>query len=156
MNITTQDIERFRKFMGSPNQAGCCLWEGYVQPSGYGRFMLNGKAVRSSRFAYAAFRGPIPAGMCVLHSCDTPACVNPKHLRVGSIAENNAEKEAKGRANHPRGLQHGRLKLTPGVMRTVRRMLASGATQARVASATGISRASVYNVANNSTSADAA
>lgn len=39
----------------------------------------------------------VPADMKVLHSCDTPACVNPAHLSVGTQLENIAQMDARGR-----------------------------------------------------------
>ena len=40
---------------------------------------------------------PVPPGMCVMHTCDNPLCVNPSHLVLGTIADNNADCRAKGR-----------------------------------------------------------
>ena len=49
------------------------------------------------RAAYRIFVGAIPKGKCVLHKCDTPACVNPQHLKLGTQKENLHECLAKGR-----------------------------------------------------------
>lgn len=51
------------------------------------------------RSCYGLFVGEIPKGMCVLHRCDVPACVNPKHLFLGSHADNIRDMFAKGRGN---------------------------------------------------------
>lgn len=42
------------------------------------------------------FVGPIPEGMLVLHSCDNPRCVNPVHLRVGTVSDNASDREQRG------------------------------------------------------------
>jgi hypothetical protein len=84
----TSEIERFiPKIRVSDDGAKCWLWQGYVDPQGYGRF--TGTApMRAHRWAYAYFRGPIPTGLVVDHICRRRHCVNPQHLRVVTSAEN--------------------------------------------------------------------
>ena len=55
------------------------------------------KTTLAHRFAYETFTGMIPPGMCVLHKCDIPRCVNPAHLFLGSQANNNHDCITKGR-----------------------------------------------------------
>jgi len=79
----------------------CWLWTAGRAWNGYGRFQCieNGKTrrVAAHRFAYERLVGAIPAGLELLHSCDTPACVNPAHLRPGTHAENMADMVERGR-----------------------------------------------------------
>ena len=72
---------------------------------------FRSKGRRAHRVSYELFKGPIPAGLHILHRCDTPACVNPAHLRAGTVKENMAEREARGRRD-VRGEQIGTSKLT--------------------------------------------
>lgn len=79
---------------------GCWRWLGYVMPStGYGHmsFCTDKRRSRAHRYAYELFKGPIPKGMVVMHKCDDPLCVNPKHLKVGSQADNLRDMRIKGR-----------------------------------------------------------
>lgn len=77
--------------------SGCWLWTLCYGNDGYGQIKYNRKTNRAHRVSYAAFISPIPSGMVVCHSCDTPACVNPKHLWVGTVKENNDDKLNKKR-----------------------------------------------------------
>jgi len=71
---------------------GCVEWTGPVTKHGYGRLTIraNGRIrnLKAHRACYEAFNGPIPAGMCVLHRCHNPRCVNPRHLRLGTHTDN--------------------------------------------------------------------
>lgn len=67
------------------NEDGCWIWAGPVdRRDGYGRF--SSKAAH--RISYERLIGEIPAGMVIDHICRRRACVNPKHMRVVTNAEN--------------------------------------------------------------------
>ena len=70
------------------------------------------------RVAYRLYVGPIPTGMCVLHRCDNPSCVNPDHLSVGTRTTNLEDMTTKGR--RVRGVSHGRAKLTEAAVLSIR------------------------------------
>jgi hypothetical protein len=93
--------------MVNKDDKDCWLWTGCVNNKGYGMFYpetIIGKrrrpAVLSHRYSWQCLRGPITAGLCVLHKCDTPRCVNPDHLFLGTQFDNLADARAKGRIRH--------------------------------------------------------
>ena len=87
----------------------CWLWTGAVvsQRGGYGVIHLdrNNSATHVHRLSYILHCGNIPSGYCVCHKCDTPSCVRPSHLFIGTHADNLADMRAKGR--HAHGRTHG-------------------------------------------------
>jgi hypothetical protein len=80
----------------------CWLFTGGHVPKGYGCIWhsIERRQVYAHRLAYELASGaPIPEGLVVMHSCDTPACCRPEHLSLGTTADNLADMRAKGRAN---------------------------------------------------------
>lgn len=89
----------FKRLLDSytPNAGtGCWEWTGHKYSNGYGVLKVFGRDVSAHRYSYELHKGPIPAGMFVLHSCDNKSCINPDHLRVGTHQENMDEAHARG------------------------------------------------------------
>ena len=80
----------------------CWVWTGGTNGVGYGRVSdADGRTVLTHRLVYQLEVGPIPEGLWVLHHCDNPPCVNPAHLFLGTVGDNNRDARAKGRAFGP-------------------------------------------------------
>lgn len=110
--------DRFWRNVTAEPNSGCYLWMGGLDSNGYAPFTAKGIRTRAHRFAYELAKGPIPEGMHVLHSCDVPACVNAKHLRLGTHQDNMADMMARGR--HVVGARMKNTHLTDDDVRAIR------------------------------------
>jgi len=88
---------RFHEAYTRKGEDECWLWEKSNSAKGYGQIRKNGKMTTAHRVAWELHNGPIPDGMCVLHKCDEPICVNPNHLFLGTLKDNFDDAVAKGR-----------------------------------------------------------
>lgn len=95
MAINLSPEERF--FQKVNKTDSCWLWTGAVSSRGYGSVTFQRKVVSTHRLSYMWFKGEIPDGMFVCHTCDIPACVNPDHLWLGNNSDNMQDMIAKDR-----------------------------------------------------------
>lgn len=135
-------LKRFWRRVEKTN--GCWLWTGYKK-KGYGTFMVKaGRCVRASRFSWELVNGLIPSGLYVCHKCDTPACVRPDHLFLGTQADNLTDMKRKNR--QARGARLPHTKLSDTEVAAVRRSTLPGT---EVAKCLGVSTALISMIRNN-------
>ena len=103
------------------NENGCWIFLGCLNSDGYGNIRVGDHTYGAHRVSYEAFKGPIPKGVSVLHTCDTPACVNPEHLFLGTQQDNVTDMITKGRQNF-----RSNVKLTEDNVQEIRRLLKEG------------------------------
>ena len=143
--------DRFDKYTSpSPDENGCLLWIGDIGAVGYGRLWANGTK-NAHRLAWEFAHGPIPEGMLVCHTCDVRACVNPEHLFIGTYADNNHDRDRKGRQRFSQGEAHYNTKLTAEKVLVIRERLAGGESQYVIAADYSVSRSTVQGILNRRT-----
>ncbi len=109
---------RFWKYVIKRGDDDCWEWAGSKKnaKNGYGCIWDNEqkKSRLAHRVSYEIFHGEIPIDKIVMHSCDNPKCVNPKHLGLGTHKLNGEDKANKGRSarNIFIGEQNPKSKLT--------------------------------------------
>lgn len=129
--------QRFEaQYIPEPN-SGCWLWTGAAFHKGHGAIRDGSKQRKAHRVSWELNVGPIPDGMCVLHKCDTPACVNPRHLFLGTRGDNNRDRTRKGRG--AKGSRMGSAKLAEADVAQIKRRLASGEPRCVIARDYGVS-----------------
>lgn len=103
MFIQTKTVkERFEeKYIPEPN-SGCWLWTAATNLQGYGRVRIGQTHRYAHRVSWGLYVGNIPSGLSICHRCDTPACVNPEHLFLGTHSDNAVDSVNKSRHRNSR------------------------------------------------------
>jgi hypothetical protein len=127
---------------------GCWRYKGPRQTrDSYGAVRFRGQRVYTHRVSYYLSFGIDPGPLCVLHHCDTPACVRPDHLFLGTKADNNADRDSKGRGiRGVKGEGNTTAKLTEGNVRVIRLEQRSGASIASLARRFSVSESAIRHI----------
>lgn len=136
-------LERFEmKVFPEPN-TGCWLWAGtpsqYIR---YGSISVDGKEIGAHIFSYTHYKGDIPSGMEVCHTCDIGFCVNPDHLFLGTHKQNMEDMSKKDR-------QRGPIKVTDQQVIEIRKLAKSGVLFSNIAKRYNLDRSYVGRIVRN-------
>jgi hypothetical protein len=143
--------ERFEpRFWNRANkpEVGCWTWKGCTNSRGYGQFAIKGRVKSSHRVAYVLTYGKIgDRELCVCHRCDTPPCIRPDHLFLGTHKDNLADCAKKGRLNHRipvRGETCGAAKLTTQNVIEIYELRSKKVRVVEIAQAYSVKPATIY------------
>lgn len=133
----------------------CWNWLGYKNKDGYGRTWINDCGYYAHRVIFdLAYPNTInlrapkrtsDSGF-LLHTCDNPSCCNPKHLFIGTHADNMADKVAKGRSPDFSGDKGPRCKLSMSQANEIRKLRKDGISAKKLAEMYGISLPSIKSI----------
>lgn len=137
---------RERLFEKIEKTDGCWFWTGRLDEHGYGVVTLSSpkRTGRVHRMIWEMERGPIPEGLSLLHACDTPRCVNPGHLSIGTQRDNMADAKRKGRMAV--GAQHGGARLSDADVLQIRALGSSGRYHYDIAKDFGVSKGQISHI----------
>lgn len=135
----------------SPTSDGCIEWTRARDKDGYGITRSYGVTYKAHRAAWILVHGPIPAGQVVRHSCDNPPCVNTQHLSLGTVLDNNRDRETRGRGADRRGEKAAMAKLTERQIPEIRALLNDRVPQASIAARYGVSRKAISKILHRQT-----
>lgn len=153
--MTKEEISnktRFWEYVDKKKPSECWEWLGYKKPGGYGQFHRYGfgrhKPIGAHRFSYELKFGPIPKGLLICHTCDNRYCVNPKHLWLGTHADNF--RDMKNKMRHCYGERNALAKLTSKKVKEIRfKYENTNTTQQKLANEYGIERGSIGKILRN-------
>lgn len=157
--------EKVDKTPGHGPKGDCWIWTAATGGFGYGRIgTRESSSEQAHRVSYRLAYGEIPTGLCVLHRCDNPPCVNPTHLFAGTKADNTADMCAKGRNRTgdqhplrlhpelvPRGEARAHSKLTATQVVSIRSHFADGVLKAELARQFGVDFMTIHSIVNRKT-----
>lgn len=143
---------RFWSKVNKNSEQGCWEWTGHCLQSGYGWFAVTTKLSRGAHRVSAFMSGlleSLDSKLHVLHKCDNPKCVNPKHLFIGTNADNVADRVNKGRSGWEvkAGESNGMAKLVKSQVLFIRGLYASGVfSQSQLGRAFGVGQPTIHKI----------
>lgn len=143
--------DRFERYACILDQDACVPWSGFISAeTGYGQFAWKTSTSIGAHVAsYLIYKGAVPAGMLVRHTCDNRSCVNPKHLLLGTYVDNM--RDAMERRRVACGERAHSAKMTAAKVADLRQKYAAGARQVDLAIEFGVGQAAVSQMVRRGT-----
>jgi len=143
------------RFWSKVDKSGVCwVWTAGTDKDGYGMISVGSVSkgtrtmVRTHRVSWIIHNGLIPKGLLVLHTCDNPPCCNPKHLFLGTNADNMRDKISKGRTKtgNVKGVKNGRAKLSDEDIPNIRYLHSTGLSNKEIARLYPVTNRTISNI----------
>jgi len=146
MKLNLEIVVRFHEKWEFQRDTKCWIWTASTAGKGYGQIKIPGtrKQIYAHRLSYLIHCGEIPKGMHVCRVCDTPKCVKPTHLFLGSCEENLQDMKVKDR--HLKGVKNKRAKLTDEKVMRIHSLSKEGLSQGKIAEIFQISQGQVWRI----------
>jgi hypothetical protein len=130
---------------------GCWFWTGAKGSNGYGYIEHEGRLTGAHRVSYELHSGKIQPGLQIRHDCDTPLCVNPSHMRLGTARDNAQDKIARGRMPdmeppHYFGERHPNCKLSSTDIAEIKRLRGEGWSYMQLAGRHFVTKQQIANI----------
>ena len=144
----------FQQWRKSPEQMAARFWEkvdrrgidqcwpytGSITTHGYGCAQWGGRVLGTHKISYLLVKGPVPDGLQVMHACDNRICCNPRHLSLGTKADNAQDMVRKGR-----GRKDGGYKITAAQASAIKAARGK-ATSGQLAREYGLSQSYIFHI----------
>jgi hypothetical protein len=144
-------MARLLKWSIEEPNSGCWIWLGTRDKNEYGQISVKRRNLHAHRVMFEQTYGALPGGLFACHTCDTPPCINPKHLFAGTPLENTADMFRKGRAHRARGSEHGLAVYSLETILAIRAAVVSGEKQYDIAERFGVAQSHVSRIKRGQT-----
>jgi hypothetical protein len=148
LNDRVKIVIRLMRLAANNPETKCLEWMGARSADGYGRTGYKGRSIDAHRLAYAAYFGPFDHSLHIRHKCDNPRCIEPRHLSLGTHADNMRDRSERLRL--PQGSANSKSKLCEDDIPAIRRLLREGGlTLKQIGEKYGVTYHAIWTIKHN-------